>query len=487
MVCGPASAWAIGGIAAAPWVRSTSRKSGSVAYLSRIASAIAPCAPRASVAWRRSVASPKSPKTTSAASGPAFFRARSPGFALLDDQPQALRAAADRLDQPGRGHVSQVPGHRLGPVGSQQLVEIVGVDPREDQGLIEGQGIPERLEDRPVQADQGEAFQALAAERLQGHRAEVVERPQGGAQVRRPSIQADEAQDRQGVAQRRPVVRQALDQGGDARRIGEDQGQRGRIPRRGPPLRRRQAGQLGDQDAPVRLVAPLQSEILAPVQQHVGRGVGAQDVAEPVELDGILLVEEQGLHVELVEQDQPALAVGPVDRLGVPAESLRQPRHHLAHPRRSGPVARQHRIRPPRPGAARMTASGSTAPTGDSIARSARPIRPGRLGRQLDQHPEGGQERHYGEGSLHHVSRSTAGRHTRRRPRSAPSNGHRLCRTSLSTILMKKSAAPRFDLGRIRRPICTENRQFPPAWADGQERATISIRALLMVCSVKNE
>ncbi len=78
MVCGPASAWAIGGIAAAPWVRSTSRKSASAAYLSRIASAITPYVPRASVAWRRSVASPKSLNTTSAASGPAFRSARSP-------------------------------------------------------------------------------------------------------------------------------------------------------------------------------------------------------------------------------------------------------------------------------------------------------------------------------------------------------------------------------------------------------------------------
>ena len=100
-------------------------------------------------------------------------------------------------------------------------------------------------------------------------------------------------------------------------------------------------GKLGDQDAPIGLVAPLQSEVLAPVQQQIGRGVGAQDVAQAVELDGILLVEDQRLHVELVQQDQSPLAIGPVDRLGVPAESLRQPRHHLAHPRRGRAVTRQ--------------------------------------------------------------------------------------------------------------------------------------------------
>ena len=44
-------------------------------------------------------------------------------LALLDDQPQALGAAAHRLDQAGRGDVPQVAGHRLGPVSLQQLVD----------------------------------------------------------------------------------------------------------------------------------------------------------------------------------------------------------------------------------------------------------------------------------------------------------------------------------------------------------------------------
>ena len=100
-------------------------------------------------------------------------------LALLDDQPQRLGAAADRLDQPGRRDVPQVSGHGLGPVGLQQLVQIVGIDPGKDQRLVERQGIPQGLEDRSIQADQGEALEALEAERLQGERAEVVEASAG--------------------------------------------------------------------------------------------------------------------------------------------------------------------------------------------------------------------------------------------------------------------------------------------------------------------
>ena len=51
-----------------------------------------------------------------------------------------------------------------------------------------------------------------------------------------------------------------------------------------------------------------------------------------------------------------------------------------------------------RPGARPDCAAGDLdRPAGD-------PIQGDRLGRQLDQHPEGGQERHYGEGSLHRDS-----------------------------------------------------------------------------------
>ena len=52
---------------------------------------------------------------------------------------------------------------------------IVGVDPEQDQRLIQGQGVAQGLEDRAVQADQGEPLQALAAEGLQRERAVVFE------------------------------------------------------------------------------------------------------------------------------------------------------------------------------------------------------------------------------------------------------------------------------------------------------------------------
>ena len=106
-------------------------------------------------------------------------------LAVLDDQPQGLRAAADRLDQAGRRDVPQVAGHRLGPVGLQQLVDVVGVDPQQDQRLVERQGAPQGLEDRAVEADQREAVEALPAERVQRQRAVVLERPQGRPAGRR--------------------------------------------------------------------------------------------------------------------------------------------------------------------------------------------------------------------------------------------------------------------------------------------------------------
>ena len=261
---------------------------------------------------------------------------------LLDDQSECLRTASHRFDQPRRRDVSQVPGDGLGLVGQQQLVEIIGVDPRQDQGLFEWHGVSDRLEDRTIQTDQGETFQAPEAVRLQRDRPVMVERSQGRTQVRRPLLQADEAQDRQGVGQRGRVARHPIDQGGDPLGVGEDQGQRVGVSGGDSQLRRRQGGDLGDQRTAVRLVGPFQAEILAPVQEHVGGGLHAQQVAEPVELAGILLIEEQGLHVELFEQDQPANAVGPLDRIGVPPESFRQPSNHLANARRSGAVSSQH-------------------------------------------------------------------------------------------------------------------------------------------------
>ena len=62
-------------------------------------------------------------------------------LAVLDDQPQGVRAAADGVDQPGRRDVPEVAGDRLGPVGLEQLVDVVGVDPEQDQRLVERQGV----------------------------------------------------------------------------------------------------------------------------------------------------------------------------------------------------------------------------------------------------------------------------------------------------------------------------------------------------------
>ena len=86
---------------------------------------------------------------------------------------------------------------------------------------------------------------------------------------------------------------------------------------------RRQAGDLGDQGAPIRLIGPFQSEILAPVQEYVGGRLDAEQVTESMELLGILLVEEEGLQVQPVEQDQAPEAVGPLDGLRVSAEPVR--------------------------------------------------------------------------------------------------------------------------------------------------------------------
>ena len=71
-----------------------------------------------------------------------------------------------------------------------------------------------------------------------------------------------------------------------------------------------QPGDLGDQDRPVDVVRPLQTEILPPVQEQLGGRVVAQTVAQPAELAGILLVKVDRLEVEPVQQRQAAKPVG---------------------------------------------------------------------------------------------------------------------------------------------------------------------------------
>ena len=248
-------------------------------------------------------------------------------FAVLDDQPQRVRAAADRLDQVHGGDVPQVARHRLGLVGPEQLVHVIGVDPEQDQALVERQRGPEGVEDRAVQADQGEAVEPLEPERLEGQGAVVVERPQGRAEVGRAPLQADEVEDRQRVGQVLRVARPALDQLGHAARVGQDQGQGVGVPRRDAALGRPEPSDLGDQDAPVGVVGPLQPEVLAPVEQQVGRRVVGQAVAESPEVLGVLLVQVNRFEVEPVQQGEPAEAVGPLDRDGRLAVRFEGPPH----------------------------------------------------------------------------------------------------------------------------------------------------------------
>ena len=117
---------------------------------------------------------------------------------MLDDQPQGVRAAADGLDQPAAATCRRWPA-TVSADGSEQLVDGVGVDPQQDQGLVQRHGVAERLQDRAVEAHQREAVEPVQPERLQGQRPVVVERPQGLAQVGRAVLQADEVEHHQRV------------------------------------------------------------------------------------------------------------------------------------------------------------------------------------------------------------------------------------------------------------------------------------------------
>ena len=86
----------------------------------------------------------------------------------------------------------------------------VGVDPQQDQALIERHGVTQRLEHRSVEADQGESFQPMPAERLEGERRVMLERSQRRSEVDRPVLQADEAQHRQDVGQHLFVARRSV-------------------------------------------------------------------------------------------------------------------------------------------------------------------------------------------------------------------------------------------------------------------------------------
>ena len=191
--------------------------------------------------------------------------------------------------------------HGLGPVGLQQLVEVIGIDSHQDQVLIQWQSVAQCLEHGAVEADQREPLQPMAPERLQSDRPVLVNRPDCGLEVRRPLLETDEAEHRQRVGHRSVVARHSFDQIGHARRVCQNQRQRTRMPRREALLYGCEAGDLGDECATVRFVGALQSEILAPVEKKIGGRVAAEDVAQPAKFRGMLLIKKDGLDVQPVE------------------------------------------------------------------------------------------------------------------------------------------------------------------------------------------
>ena len=59
--------------------------------------------------------------------------------AMLDDQSEGIRATADGIDEPRRRDMPEMAGDGLGTLAPEQLVDVVGVDPEQDQRLIERQ------------------------------------------------------------------------------------------------------------------------------------------------------------------------------------------------------------------------------------------------------------------------------------------------------------------------------------------------------------
>ena len=125
--------------------------------------------------------------------GPGLARARSPRSPNSTTSRRASGLPPTGVDQPGGGDVPEVAGDGLGPVGPEQLVDVSGVDPEQDQGLVERQGPAQGVEDRAVELDQGEAVEPLDPEGVEGERAVVVEGPDRRAEVGRARLQADEA------------------------------------------------------------------------------------------------------------------------------------------------------------------------------------------------------------------------------------------------------------------------------------------------------
>ena len=118
---------------------------------------------------------------------------------------------------------------------------------------------------------------------------------------------------------------------GDRRRVRQDQGQYAGITRgdraSGPVTDRRSRRSR----CPGPVVRALQTEILAPVEQDVGSRIAAQEIAQAAKFGRMLFVEENRFQIEPVEQDEPAQAVGPVDRPCIAPKLFRDPGHELAY------------------------------------------------------------------------------------------------------------------------------------------------------------
>ena len=116
--------------------------------------------------WR--VASAKSSKDHVGGVGASLEQSPLTSVAKLDDQPEGIGAAADLVDQPGGGDMPEVPRHNLGLMGLEEVVHIRGIDPEEDQGLVERQRPTKGVEDRAIELDQGETIEPLDPKRVEG-------------------------------------------------------------------------------------------------------------------------------------------------------------------------------------------------------------------------------------------------------------------------------------------------------------------------------
>ena len=224
-------------------------------------------------------------------------------------------------------------------------------------------------------------------------------------------LEADEVEHDQGVGQVLRVARPALDQLGHADRVGQDQRQGVGIPRRDPPLRGREPGDLGDQDRRGRCRRPASGRSTRasaaagrPPRRRSGcRGAGgsrrgtSRRGRSPRGRAGPAAPGRGGRRsarsATAVWRYAPRIRSTRSRSAGVAGEEL-APR---GRPRRESAA-----------GVADAPASVSTAGRGGSFRAS------------LQEHPQGGQQGDDGEGSLHRGSRPQQGLDEPKPPESLP-------------------------------------------------------------------